>query len=103
MTLDHAEFTAEAREEFLGLPRPLQRQLRDLLPYLLQSPYTSYPWLKLREQPELHGVWRFRLGPKRVFYTVDGPVLLLVAISPRPPAYSSSAREELRRRLRSRT
>jgi mRNA-degrading endonuclease RelE of RelBE toxin-antitoxin system len=102
VTLDHAEFTAEAREEFRNLPRSLQRQLRDLIPYLIQTPYRSYPWLKLKEQLGLPGVWRFRLGPKRVFYTVDGSVLLLIAIAPRPSAYTASARKELHRRLQSR-
>ena len=101
MTLDHAEFTAEAREEFRNLARSLQRQLRDLITYLIQDPYRSYPWLRLKEQPGLPGVWRFRLGPKRVFYTVDGSVLLLIAIALRPTAFTASARKELHRRLQS--
>lgn len=99
MTLARAEFVAEARKEFLALPHPLQRELRGLTAYLLQDPFRSYPWLQLREQSELPGFWRFALGPRRVFYTVEGSVLLYVAISPRPPAYTSAAREEMHRRV----
>jgi len=99
LTLDSAKFVAEAREEFLGLPRPRQRQLRDLTSYLLVNPFRSYPWLQVKELRELRGVWKFRLGTKRVFYIVEGTVSVFVAISPRPPAYTPAMRAEVRRRL----
>lgn len=99
MTLEAIEFVAEARREFLALPRTLQRQLRELIGYLLANPYRSYPWLQVRELRELPGVWKFRLGRHRVFYRVEGPTLLIAAITPRPPAYTPRMREELRRRL----
>lgn len=99
MSLVSAEFVSEARREFLDLPKGLQRQLRDLTPYLLANPFRSYPWLQVGELHEMRGVWKFRLGSRRVFYTVDGSALVFVAISPRPPAYTPAARAELRRRL----
>ncbi len=99
MTLDSAEFTVEARREFLRLPRPLQVQLRALTDYLLANPFRSYPWLQVKELRDLPRVWRFRLGAKRVFYIVDGSVLVYLAIVARPPAYSAAMRAEVRRRL----
>ncbi|MCI4343926.1 MAG: hypothetical protein L3J92_07465 [Thermoplasmata archaeon] len=99
MTLDFAEFTAEARSEFLRLPRPLQVQLRAHTAYLLSHPYRSYPWLQVKELRDLPGVWKFRLGTKRVFYIVDGSVLVYVAIVARPPAYTAATRAEVRRLL----
>ncbi len=56
----------------------------------------------MKELRDLPGVWRFRLGTKRVFYTVDGSVLVYVAIVPRPPAYTPAMRAEVRRRLAAR-
>ncbi len=102
MTIDSAEFVAEAREEFLSLPRPLQRRLRDLTSYLLANPYRSYPWLQVKELRELRGVWKFRLGTRRVLYIVEASVLVFVTISPRPPAYTPTMRAEVRRRLAAR-
>jgi mRNA-degrading endonuclease RelE of RelBE toxin-antitoxin system len=99
LTLESIEFVVEARKEFLALPRPLQRQLRELSPYLLTNPYRSYPWLQVRELRELPGVWRFRLGLYRVFYRVEASTLVMAAITLRPPAYTSRMREEVRRRL----
>lgn len=87
MTPYQFEFLESAGREFLALPRPLQRLFREKLVYLLRNPYKSYPWLRVRQGPRHPGEWRFHLDEFRVFYRVDGNVVVFTRIVRRPRAY----------------
>jgi mRNA-degrading endonuclease RelE of RelBE toxin-antitoxin system len=93
-------FLAVAEDEFLRLPRRYQRQLKDLILYLESNPYRSYPFLPVTEVGKVAGVWRFPVGPYRVFFKVDGSTVWLGKIWLRPPAYDRSHIRELRRVFR---
>ncbi len=93
-------FLFEAEAEFLRLPARLQRQLKDLVPYLRANPYRSYPFLPVREVGKISGVWRFPVGPYRVFFRVDGETIWIGKIGRRPAAYDRAHLRELRRAFR---
>jgi mRNA-degrading endonuclease RelE of RelBE toxin-antitoxin system len=59
----------------------------DKLIYLLRNPFKSYPWLRVRQGARHPGEWRFHLREFRVFFRVDGQVLVFTRIVKRPVAY----------------
>ena len=93
-------FLPDAEREFLRIPRRYQRQLKDLLPYLEASPYRSYPFLPVKELGRVPGIWRFPLGPYRVFYRVDRATIWIGKFWLRPPAYDRTHIRQLKRALR---
>ena len=46
------EFLESAEKEFLALPHRYQRLFREKLLYLLRKPFRSYPWLRVRQEPD---------------------------------------------------
>lgn len=90
-------FLPAAEREFLHLPGRLQHRLKELLPYLEANPYRSYPFLPVKEVGQIPGIWRFPLGPYRVFFKVDGSTVWLGKFWLRPPAYDRAHIRELRR------
>lgn len=93
-------FLPEAEEEFVRLPVRLQRQIKNLVPYLRANPYRAYPFLPVREVGKIPGVWRFPIGRHRVFFKVDGDVVWIGKIWLRPAAYDRAHLRELRRAFR---
>jgi len=81
------KFLESAEVEFLALRAPLRVLFREKLIYLLRNPYKSYPWLRVRQGPRHPEEWRFHLGEYRVFYRIDGSVVVFTRIVPRPKAY----------------
>jgi mRNA-degrading endonuclease RelE of RelBE toxin-antitoxin system len=90
-------FLPGAEVEFLRLPARLQRQLRELVPYLNANPYRAYPFLPVREVGKIPGVWRFPLGRYWVFFKVDRETVWIGKIWLRPSAYDRAHVRELRR------
>ena len=90
-------FLTSAEREFLRLPRHLQVQLKELVPYLEANPYRSYPFLRVKDVGQETGVWRFPLGPYRVFFKVDGATVWIGKVWLHPPAYDEAHIRELRR------
>lgn len=88
------QFLESAELEFLALPPRLRRLFREKLVYLLRNPYQSYPWLRVRQGPRHPGEWRFHLGDYRVFYRVDGQVVVITRVIQRPRAYPRRPRPE---------
>jgi mRNA-degrading endonuclease RelE of RelBE toxin-antitoxin system len=86
-----------AEAEFHRLPRLLQSRLKELVPYLEVNPYRSYRFLPVKEVGRVPGIWRFPLGPYRVFYKVDGQTVWLGKFWLRPPAYDRAHIRQLRR------
>ncbi len=80
-------FLESAEKEFLALAPSLQRLFREKLVYFLRNPFKSYPWLRVRQGPRHPGEWRFHLRDYRVFYRVDGRVVVFTRIVRRPKAY----------------
>lgn len=64
-------FLEPASAEFLRLPRRLQNQFKELIPYLEASPYRSYPFLLVKDVGKVAGIWRFPWGPYRVCFKMD--------------------------------
>jgi len=93
-------FLPDAEREFLRLPRRLQRQFKDLLPYLEAGPYRAYPFLPVKEARRVPGLWRFPLGPYRVFYRVQGDTVWIGKLWFRPASYDRTHIRQLRRALR---
>ena len=89
-------FLPEAEEEFLQLPLRLQREFKKLVPYLEAGPYRPYPFLPVKEVGKVPGVWRFPLGPYRVFYKIDGNTVWIGKIWHRPRAYARAHIRQLR-------
>ncbi|MDE1819976.1 MAG: hypothetical protein KGJ23_11405 [Euryarchaeota archaeon] len=90
-------FLLPAEKEFYRLSKDLQRRLKALRPYLEANPYRSYPFLPVKEVGQVPGVWRFPLGPYRVFFKVDGRTVWIGKFWLRPPAYDKTHIRELRR------
>jgi mRNA-degrading endonuclease RelE of RelBE toxin-antitoxin system len=90
-------FLPAAEAEFLRLPRKLQVELKELRPYLEANPYRAYPFLPVKGAGKVPGVWRFPLGPYRVFYKVDRVTVWLAKFWLRPPPYDRAHIRELRR------
>ncbi len=67
------------------------------MPYLEANPYRSYPFLPVKHVGKVPGIWRFPLGPYRVFFKVDGSTVWIGKFWLRPPAYDKSHIRELRR------
>ena len=80
-------FLESAEREFLGLPRRHQALFKEKLTYLTRNPFKSYPWLRIRQGARHPGEWRFHLIEFRVFYRVDGEMIVFTRISRRPRAY----------------
>jgi len=80
-------FLESAETEFLALPAREKELFKEELLYLLRNPFRSYPWLRVRQGPRHPGEWRFHLGEYRVFYRIDGMVVVFTRIVPRPKAY----------------
>ena len=87
MTPYDYEFLESAEKEFLVLPRRHRLLVKEKLLYLLQNPFRSYPWLRVRPGARYPGEWRFHLGEYRVFYRVDGLTVVFTRIVLRPRAY----------------
>jgi mRNA-degrading endonuclease RelE of RelBE toxin-antitoxin system len=81
------EFLESAEGEFLALPSREKQLFKEKLLYLLRNPFRSYPWLRVRQGPRHPGEWRFHLGESRVFYRVDGMVVVFTRIVRRPRGY----------------
>jgi mRNA-degrading endonuclease RelE of RelBE toxin-antitoxin system len=94
------EFLESAEKEFLALPRRDRLLFNEKLLYLLQNPFRSYPWLRVRQGTRHPGEWRFRLREHRVFYRVGGLTVVSTRIVLRPKAYPRrpARSPELRRR-----
>ena len=80
-------FLESAEREFLSLPRRHQASFLEKLTYLTRNPYKSYPWLRVRQGGRHPGEWRFHLLDYRVFYRVDGSMIVFTRIIRRPRAY----------------
>ncbi len=93
-------FLESAAAEFLRLPRRLQKQFKELMPYLEANPYRSYPFLPVKDVGKVPGVWRFPLGHYRVFFKVDGSTVWIGKFWLRPSAYDKSHIQDLRRAFR---
>ena len=102
VSLYEVEYRPEAAREGAPLPRRVKESLRDRFELLRSGPFTSYPWLRVKEVRELPGVWRFHLARWRVFYWVDGRRIIVGMIEPRPTSYTAKTFRELARRKRSR-
>ncbi len=100
MTPYSYEFLESADKEFLALPRRHRLLFKEKLLYLLQNPFRSYPWLRVRQGARHPGEWRFQLGEYRVFYRVDGLTVVFTRIVPRPRAYPRRAPKPARTRRR---
>ncbi len=87
MTPYRFQFLESAEKELLALPPPLRVLFREKLVYLLRNPFRSYPWLRVRQGARHPGEWRFHLGEYRVFYRVEGLVVIFTRIARRPQAY----------------
>ncbi len=87
MTPYRFEFLESADREFSHLPARLQRLFAEKLVYLLRNPFRSYPWLRVRQGARHPGEWRFHLGEYRVFYRVEGTVVVFTRIARTPRAY----------------
>jgi mRNA-degrading endonuclease RelE of RelBE toxin-antitoxin system len=94
------EFLESAEREFLALPRRHQLLFKEKRLYLLQNPFRSYPWLRVRQGARHPGEWRFHLGEYRVFYRVDGLTVVFTRIVLRPRAYPRRAPKPVRTRRR---
>jgi mRNA-degrading endonuclease RelE of RelBE toxin-antitoxin system len=81
------EFLESAEKEFLALPIRDRQLFKEKLLYLLQNPYRSYPWLRVRQGTRHPGEWRFHLRDHRVFYRIDGLTVVFTRIVLRPNAY----------------
>jgi mRNA-degrading endonuclease RelE of RelBE toxin-antitoxin system len=92
------EFLESAEKEFLALPRRDRELFKQKLLYLLQNPFRSYPWLRVRQGPRHPGEWRFHLREHRVFYRVDGLTVVFTRIVLRPKAYARRPPKSRRRR-----
>ena len=88
------EFRILETEEFkkalarLGPPRFLRRKLDSYVyPQLRQSPYFGPNIRKL--QGYTPPTWRYRIGPYRVFYSLDedGKIVFILTIDDRKDAY----------------
>ena len=90
-------FLKTAEREFLRLPHSLQIQLKELVPYLEANPYRRYPFLPVKDVGAVPGVWRFPLGPYRVFFKVEGTTVWIRKFWLRPAAYDVAHIRELRR------
>ena len=91
MTPYELEFLESAEKEFLELRKRDQRLLKEKLLYLTRTPFRSYPWLRVRQGARHPGEWRLRLAEYRVFYRVDGLLIIFTRIVPRPRAYPKRA------------
>lgn len=98
MTPYDYEFLESAEKEFLALPRRDRELFKEKLLYLLQNPFRSYPWLRVRQGPRHPGEWRFLLREHRVFYRVDGLTVVFTRIVLRPKAYPRRPPKSGRRR-----
>jgi mRNA-degrading endonuclease RelE of RelBE toxin-antitoxin system len=87
------EFLESAAREYADLSPRLRRLFREKLVYLLRNPYRSYPWLRVRQGTRHPGEWRFHLDHFRVFYRVDGSVIVFTRIVRRPLAYPRRSRQ----------
>lgn len=85
-------FLRSARQEFIDLPPRFQRLFAEKLIHLLRNPYKSYPWLRVRQGARHPGEWRFHLQDYRVFYRVDGSIVIFTRIVKRPAAYPARIR-----------
>jgi mRNA-degrading endonuclease RelE of RelBE toxin-antitoxin system len=95
----HVSFLKPTVPEFMRLRRHLQIRSKELGPYLEANPFRSYPFLQVKEVGKVPGIWRFHLGPYRVFFKVDGSTLWIRKFWLRPPAYDEAHIRELRRTL----
>ena len=86
MTLYHYEFLESADEEFRARSRKLRRLFVEKLFYLHRNPFKSYPWLGVRQGARHPGECRFHLGDYRVFYRVDGTIIVFTRVVERPVA-----------------
>lgn len=91
MTPYSLDFLESAEKEFIALPRGSRLLFLEKLPYLLRSPYRSYPWLRVRQGARHPGEWRFHHDDFRVFYRVDGSSVVISRITKRPSAYPRRA------------
>ena len=80
-------FLESTEREFLSLPRRHQKLFLEKLLYLTRNPFKSYPWLRVRQGARHPGEWRFHLLEYRVFYRVDGSMIVFTRIVRRPSAY----------------
>ena len=81
------ELLESAEQEFLALRGGPRELFKEKLLYLLQNPFRSYPWLRVRQGARHPGEWRFRRGAYRVFYRVDGYTVVFTRIASRPGAH----------------
>jgi mRNA-degrading endonuclease RelE of RelBE toxin-antitoxin system len=81
------EFLESAEKEFLALPHRDRQLFKEKLLYLLQNPFRSYPWLRVRQGARHPGEWRLHLREYRVFYRVDDLTVVFTRIVLRPRAY----------------
>jgi len=78
------EILPEAQEQFIELPSPIQRRVRDVLARLARWPQVSGA-KPLREN--LKGCFRIRVGARRVLFRPNGPVVSVFRIDNRRDVY----------------
>jgi mRNA-degrading endonuclease RelE of RelBE toxin-antitoxin system len=90
-------FLESAEREFRRLPKVEQLLFEEKMVYLLRNPFQSHPWLRVRQGARHPGEWRFHLGEYRVFYRVDGLIVVFTRIVLRPRAYPRRTTKARRR------
>jgi len=78
------EILPEAQAQFIELPTPMQRRVRDVLARLAHWPEVSGA-KPLRHQ--LKGCFRIRVGAWRVLFRPNGPVVSVFRIDNRRDVY----------------
>ena len=79
------EFTAQAVRHFKALDARLKTNIRDGIEAHLRHEPTKTSKSRIKRLREMnHPQYRLRLGDHRVFYDLDGDVVLILAILPKP-------------------
>jgi mRNA interferase RelE/StbE len=78
------EILPEAQRQFIELPSPMQRRIRDVLARLTRWPQVSGAKPLRRE---LKGCFRIRVGDWRVLFRPSGPVVSVFRIDNRRDVY----------------
>ena len=74
----------EAQRQFMGMPRPIQQRMREIMARLLQWPAVSGA-KPLRHN--LKGHYRIRTGDWRMVFRVSGTLITVVALDHRKDIY----------------
>lgn len=85
------EFKETARDQFLGLEKALQREVRDALSLISRRPGSPPFWLDVARVKGQREGWRLVIGDFRVAYSVHDARLVVTDIQPGHVLYRSWA------------